>query len=40
MAKEGKIGITIDRKVWEKLVKLKLSMKVRTFDQVLKEVLK
>ena len=40
MAQQGKIGITIDRKIWEKLVKLKIKMQVRTFDEVLKYLLK
>lgn len=40
MAQEGKIGITIDRKIWEKLVKLKMKMRVRTFDDVLISLLK
>ena len=40
MAQEGKIGITIDRKIWEKLVKLKIKMQVRTFDDVLENILK
>jgi hypothetical protein len=40
MAQEGKISITIDRKIWEKLVKLKIKMKFRTFDEVLNQILK
>jgi len=40
MAQKGKISITIDRKIWEKLVKLKLKMEVRSFDEVLNQILK
>ena len=35
-----KITITIDRKTYEKLVLLKLSQKLRTFDKVLEYLIK
>jgi len=40
MAQQGKIGITIDRKIWEKLVRMKMKMQVRTFDEVLTKLIK
>lgn len=40
MKKKDKVNITIDRKIWEKLVKLKLKNKFRTFDEVLSSLLK
>jgi len=39
MAQPGKICITIDKEIWKKLVKLKLDLDVRTFDQVLDSML-
>jgi hypothetical protein len=35
-----KITITIDRKIYNKLVMLKLNKKLRTFDEVLNYILK
>lgn len=40
MAQEGKIGLTIDRKVWKKLSQKKLDKDFKTFDEVLKYLLK
>lgn len=37
---EERITITIDKKIWKRLVKLKLDKDIRSFDEVLKEVLK
>lgn len=35
MAQEGKIGLTIDRKIWKRLSKLKIDNDFKTFDDVL-----
>lgn len=35
-----KITITIDKKIWKELLRLKISKDLRTFDEVLKEILK
>ena len=35
MAQKGKIGLTIDRKIWKKLSKLKINKDFKTFDDVL-----
>lgn len=35
-----RITITIDKKIWKRLSKLKLDKDFRSFDEVLKEVLK
>ena len=40
MAQEGKIGLTIDRKIWKELSKIKLENDFKTFDDVLKYLLK
>ena len=40
MAQEGKIGLTIDRKIWKKLSKLKIDKDFKTFDDVLIYLLK
>jgi len=40
MAQEGKIGLTIDRRIWKKLSKLKIDKDFKTFDEVLIYLLK
>lgn len=40
MAQEGKIGITIDRKIWKELVKIRLDNDLRTFDEIILWLLK
>ena len=37
---EKRITITINKKIWKRLSKLKLDKDLRSFDEVLKEVLK
>ena len=37
---EERITITINKKIWKRLSKLKLDKDLRSFDEVLKEVLK
>ena len=39
MAQEGKIGLTIDRKIWKKLSRIKLDNDLKTFDKVLEYLL-
>ncbi len=40
MAQEGKIGLTIDRKIWKELSRIKLNKDFKTFDEVLEYLLK
>ena len=40
MAQEGKVGITIDRKTWKELSKLRLDKDFKTLDEVIKFLLK
>lgn len=40
MAQEGKIGLTVDKKVWKKLSQIKLDKDLKTFDEVLLYLLK
>lgn len=40
MAQKGKIGLTIDRKTWKELSKLKLDKDFKTMDEVISYLLK
>ena len=40
MPPKDKVGLTIDRKVWKELVKIKISNDLKTFDDVLNYLLK
>lgn len=40
MAQKGKIGLTIDRKFWKELSKIKIDKDFKTFDDVIKFLLR
>ena len=40
MAQKGKIGITIDIKIWKKLSRMKIDKAMRSFDEVLSYLIK
>ena len=40
MPPKDKVGLTIDRKVWKELIKIKISNDLKTFDDVLNYLLK
>jgi hypothetical protein len=40
MAQEGKIGLTIDRKTWKELSKLRINGDFKTLNDVIKYLLK
>jgi len=35
MAKDGKIGLTIERKTWKELVKIKINRDLKTLNEVI-----